>query len=170
MTQTIMERVHGSMLSLRQSSLYNSSMNSSDTNHLSTSELSLSRQNQFDSSSSDSSSTKSSQTATTSTTASTTNKLSKSQEHGSLSKKKQLAKLVVMNFLRRKKKTDDKHPDGVDVDDEEDENEKSLINDGSNGDLKYKSSRYLKEPLQFDKTQLLQTIVNAHGGPIWCMK
>ncbi|CAF4408725.1 unnamed protein product, partial [Rotaria magnacalcarata] len=31
-------------------------------------------------------------------------------------------------------------------------------------------SRNLKEQPQFDKTQLLQTIVNAHNGPIWCMK
>jgi hypothetical protein len=164
MTQTIMERVHGSMISLRQNSIFNSNINSSDTNHLSTSDLNLSRQQQFDSSSSDSSSTKSSSAVTTSTS-SVTNKSSRSPGHGLLPTKKQLAKMVVMNFLRRKKKTDDKH-----VDDEEDDNERLLINDGSNGDLKYKASRYLKEPAQFDKTQLLQTIVNAHDGPIWCMK
>ncbi|CAF4902260.1 unnamed protein product, partial [Rotaria socialis] len=62
------------------------------------------------------------------------------------------------------------HNDVVDMDEEEEDGERLLINDGSNGDLKYKSSRNLKEQPQFDKTQLLQTIVNAHNGPIWCMK
>jgi hypothetical protein len=168
MTQTIMERVHGSMISLRQNSIFNSNINlrknSSDTHNLSTSELNLSRKKQFDSSSSDSSSTRSSHTTEASTSSSSvTNKSSRSVR----SVKKQLAKLVVMNFLRRNKKTNDKHGD---VDDEEDDNERLLINDGSNGDLKYKASRHVKESAQFDKTQLLQTIVNAHDGPIWCMR
>ncbi|UJR20818.1 hypothetical protein I4U23_023930 [Adineta vaga] len=83
--------------------------------------------------------------------------------------RKQLTNLVMRNILRKgKHKTTDNHHDTGD--DEEDDTERALINDGSNGDLKYKASRYLKEQTQFDKTQLLQTIVNAHNGPIWCMR
>jgi 5-methylcytosine-specific restriction endonuclease McrA len=80
--------------------------------------------------------------------------------------RRHLTNLVIRNILRKKNnETVDDRPD-----DDEDEAERTLINDGSNGDLKYKASRYSKEQTQFDRTQLLQTIVNAHDGPIWCMR
>ncbi len=181
-TQTILERVHGtsSVIALRQNSIFTSNINlrknSLDTNNLSKSELNLSRQkhqhNHDDnqSTSSGSSSTKSSPTTVLSSS-SVTSTSSTTVRHAAPSIKKQLTKLMVRNFLRRRKnKTNSDHHETVDIDDEEDDNERLLINDGSNGDLKYKASRYLKEPTQFDKTQLLQTIVNAHNGPIWCMR
>lgn len=77
--------------------------------------------------------------------------------------RKQISKFVVKNLLR-KNKAKSVTPSEIDDD------EKLLINDGSNGDLKYKASRYLKQDEQFESTQLLQTFVNAHNGPIWCMK
>jgi len=181
MTQTIMERVHGngSVINLRQNSIFNSNnnlrKNSCETNNLSKSELNLSRQkhkinNDDESTSSESSSTKSSQ-ITAISSLSGNNKTLKSTRNSGKSIKKQLSRLVVKNFFRREKNSksyDQKNT--LDIDDEEDDNERLLINDGSNGDLKYKASRYLREQPQFDKTQLLQTIVNAHNGPIWCMK
>jgi hypothetical protein len=182
MIQTIMERVHGngSMMTLRKNSIFNSNhnlrQNSSDTKNLNTPELNLLRQKHKinngdnESTSSESSSTKSGHTTVVSSS-STTGKSSKSAGNATISIKKQLTKLVIKNFLRRKKiPTHDDHHDIADIDDEEDDTERLLINDGSNGDLKYKASRNLKEQPQFDKTQLLQTIVNAHNGPIWCMR
>ena len=176
MTQTILERVqrHESVAPSRQTSIFNTSImskkTSSDINNLSKSEVSLSRQKHQESFSSDSSSTKSSLITTVSSPFGT-GKLPASSEHPSPSKKKQFSKLVMTHLFRRKKTKDQHHHHHHgDIDDEDDENERFLINDGSNGDLKYKASRYLKEPAQFDKTQLLQTIVNAHDGPIWCMR
>ena len=85
--------------------------------------------------------------------------------------KRQLSRLMTRSFLRRNGR---KLPNGpqqpADLDEEEDDGEKLLLNDGFNGDLKYKASRNLKEQLQFDKTQLLQTIVNAHRGAMWSLK
>ena len=126
------------------------------------------------SSSSESSSTRSTYTTGVSSS-STTSKSSKSIGRSTTSffqgSKKQLTKLVVKNFLRRgTKKTNDEHTETIDGEDDDEEAERIPINDGSNGDLKYKASRTFKEQAQFDKTQLLQTIVNAHDGPIWCMK
>jgi hypothetical protein len=176
MTQTIMERVHGSstMITLRSNSIRKNTL---DTNNLSKSDLNLSRQkhknqdkdNDNESTSSGSSrSTKSSQATVTSSSL-TAGKSPTSGTNAAKSIRKQLKKLAVRNFLRREKnQKNDDHQDTAD--DDEDDHERILINDGSNGDLKYKASRYLKEQPQFDKTQLLQTIVNAHDGPIWCMK
>jgi hypothetical protein len=182
MTQTIMERVHGngSMINLRQNSIFNSNnnlrKNSSETNNLSKSELNLSRQkhkinnDDNESTSSESSSTKSSQTTAISSS-SVNSKSLKSTKNSTKSIKKKLSRLVLKNFFRREKNSKSlDHKNTTDIDDEEDDNERLLINDGSNGDLKYKASRYLREQPQFDKTQLLQTIVNAHNGPIWCMR
>jgi hypothetical protein len=182
MTQTIMERVHGngSMINLRQNSIFNSNnnlrKNSSETNNLSKSELNLSRQkhkinnDDNESTSSESSSTKSSQTTAISSS-SVNSKSLKSTKNSTKSIKKKLSRLVLRNFFRREKNSKSlDHKNTTDIDDEEDDNERLLINDGSNGDLKYKASRYLREQPQFDKTQLLQTIVNAHNGPIWCMR
>ncbi|CAF2557183.1 unnamed protein product [Rotaria sp. Silwood2] len=186
MTQTIMQRTHrsGSIITVRGNSILNSRNNlrksSSDNNTLSKSEMNLSHKknkkhgNQDDedneSTSSETSSTKSSVT-TLRSSSSVIDKSLTSTTHSPLSIKKQLRNLVVNNFLRKKKsKAAYENNNTGDIDDEEDDTERSLINDGSNGDLKYKASRYLKEHTQFDKTQLLQTIVNAHDGPIWCMK
>ncbi|CAF0839301.1 unnamed protein product, partial [Didymodactylos carnosus] len=52
-------------------------------------------------------------------------------------------------------------------DDESDDDKDIVLNDS---DVKYKSSRNLTGHSIFDKTQLLQTIVTAHNGPIWCMR
>ncbi|CAF0879556.1 unnamed protein product [Rotaria sp. Silwood1] len=186
MTQTIMQRTHrsGSIITVRRNSILNSRntvRNSlSDNNTLSKSELNLSHKknkkhenaddDDNESTSSESSSTKSSH-ATLRLSSSVTGKSLTSNTHSPVSIKKQLKNLVVKNFLRKMKpKTVYENNNSGDIDDEEDDTERSLINDGSNGDLKYKASRYLKEPTQFDKTQLLQTIVDAHNGPIWCMK
>ncbi len=196
MTQTILERVHGSgsMMTLRHSSVLNSNSirrNSSENNNIingtNNLETNLTRQrhqsneeeeeddDDVDSLSSSSSSTKSSHTIAISSSSSTANKsttaairVAASLFHGG---KRQLTRLVNRSFLRQKgKKSTYGHHDIVDIDDEEEDGERLLINDGSNGDLKYKASRNLKEQPQFDKTQLLQTIVNAHNGPIWCMR
>lgn len=84
--------------------------------------------------------------------------------------KRQLTRLMSRSFLRKNVKTNNGNQHATEMEEEDDDAEKLLINDGFNGDLKYKSSRILKDQTQFDKTQLLQTIVNAHNGPIWCMK
>ena len=195
MTQTILERVHGSasMMTIRQNSVLNNNnirRNSSESNNINgtaTLETNASRQrhksneeeeedDDNESSSSESSSTKSSHTiAISSSSSSTTNKSSTAAIRAASTlfhdKKRQLSRLVSRSFLRRSgKKQVDRHHDVADMDEEEDDAERVLINDGSNGDLKYKASRNLKEQAQFDKTQLLQTIVNAHHGPIWCMR
>lgn len=203
MTQTILERVHGSgsMMTLRQNSVLtsnnlrrNSSENSNHSFHgITNLESSLTRQRRqsndveeedeeddddddVESTSSESSSTKSSHTiAVSSSSSSTTNKSTRAALraasflfHGG---KRQLTRLVNRSFLRKTgKKVISGHHDIADIDEEEEDAEKLLINDGSNGDLKYKTSRNFKEQPQFDKTQLLQTIVNAHTGPIWCMR
>jgi hypothetical protein len=195
MTQTILERVHGSgsMMTLRHNSILNNNnirRNSSESNNINGTnnlEIHLARQrhqsngeeeeddDDNESTSSESSSTKSSHTIAVSSSSSTTNKASttairaaSSLFHGG---KRHLAKFVNRSFLRKGgKKTLPGHHDVADIDEEEDDGERLLINDGSNGDLKYKASRNLKEQPQFDKTQLLQTIVNAHHGPIWCMR
>lgn len=197
MTQTILERVHGSgsMMTLRHNSVLNTNnirRNSSDnnnnnnTNGANNLETSLTRQRRQsngedeedddnESTSSESSSTKSSHTMPISSSSSTTNKsttaalrAASSLFHGG---KRQLTRLVNRSFLRKTgKKPIHGHVHVNDVDDEEDDGERLLINDGSNGDLKYKASRNLKEQPYFDKTQLLQTIVSAHNGPIWCMR
>lgn len=204
MTQTILERVHGSgsMMTLRHNSILNTNnirRNSSDnnttnntnnTNGTNILETSLTRQrhqpnddeeeeedddDDNETTSSESSSTKSSHTIAVSSSSSTTHKsttaalrAASSLFHGG---KKQLTRLVNRSFLRKTgKKTIHGHHHTVDVDEEEEDGERLLINDGSNGDLKYKASRNLKEQPHFDKTQLLQTIVNAHNGPIWCMR
>ena len=198
MTQTILERVHGSgsMMTLRHNSILNTNnmrRSSSDNNNNNSNlngtinlDTSLSRQRRKsngeeeeddddnESTSSESSSTKSSHTIAVSSSSSTTNKstmaalrAASSLFHGG---KRQLTRLVNRSFLRKTgKKTIGAHH-VVDMDEEEEDGERLLINDGSNGDLKYKASRNLKEQPQFDKTQLLQTIVNAHNGPIWCMR
>ncbi|CAF0902091.1 unnamed protein product [Adineta steineri] len=201
MTQTILERVHGSgsIITLRQNSILsnnnnNSSLrrNSSDNNNINKTnsvDINLSRQrhqlndeeeeeeeeDDNESTSSESSSTKSSHTIpiSSSSSSSTANKSSIAAVraatllfHGG---KRQISRLVSRSFLRKGGKKL-RHPDIADIDEEEEDSEKLLINDGSNGDLKYKASRNLKDQPQFDKTQLLQTIVNAHHGPIWCMR
>ncbi|CAF0943902.1 unnamed protein product [Rotaria sordida] len=196
MIRTIMQRTHrsGSIITVRHNSVLNHRnsirKSSSDNNNtLSKSELNLSHKknkkhkkhkknennnDDNESTSSETSSTKSSR-ITIGSSSSAIDKSLTSNTHSSLSIRKQLKNLVVKNILRKKKPktTDDNNNTNNnpgDIDDEEDDTEKSLINDGSNGDLTYKASRYLKEPTQFDKTQLLQTIVDAHNGPIWCMK
>ena len=201
MTQTIMERAHGSasVISTRHTSiLINSNLrrNSTDNhNHTlngmnSTEGHSVRRKTKIkggeqdddedddddenESTSSATSSTKSSHTtAVSSSSAASKSSTSAARTASSLfhGGKRQLTKLVVRNFLRRgaKKTTSDRH-DIADINDDEDDGERVLINDGSNGDLKYKASRNSKEQAQFDRTQLLQTIVNAHDGPIWCMR
>ena len=196
MTQTIMERAHGSasVISTRHTSILTSSnlrRNSSDNhNHTvngmsSTEGHSVRRKpkikgvnddddDENESTSSASSSTKSSHTtavsslSTVSKSSTSVSRTASSLFHGG---KRQLTKLVVRNFLRRgvKRNASDRHDMG-DINDEDDDGERVLINDGSNGDLKYKASRNSKEQAQFDRTQLLQTIVNAHDGPIWCMR
>lgn len=169
MTQTIMERVHG-----RNSITSNFRKTSSDMLNLNKSEPNLSRQksknnNDNQSTSSASSSTKSSQTTVLSLSAAPHNS-SPSSNQTNISVKKKLTNLVMKNILRRKKPSKKKHDDEMNEIDDEEDSEKLLINDGLNGDLKYKASRYLKEQAQFDRTQLLQTIVDAHDGPIWCMR
>ena len=85
--------------------------------------------------------------------------------------KRQLTRLVTSRFLRKSgNKLRHGNHDITAIDEDDDDTERVLINDGSNGDLKYKASRNLKEQPQFDKTQLLQTIATAHHGPIWCMR
>jgi hypothetical protein len=187
-TQTILERVHGSngnlMSSRRNSVLKNHHLrrNSVDQHLQLTSDvdLPLARSKrrstshdgeEHNSFSSESSSTKSSHTtgfSSSSTTSKSSNKTKNLATSLFQDGKKHLARLVTKNFLR--KSNSKKNSMGVDLDDDEDDGERVLINDGSNGDLKYKASRYLKEQSQFDRTQLLQTIVNAHEGPIWCMR
>ncbi|CAF1510829.1 unnamed protein product [Adineta ricciae] len=155
MDLTIMERIREteSMVALRRNSLINSANNSRKK-----STVSLPDKTHDDLSMSSESS---SQTVARS--------ILERQSSGSsfrrtTSFRKQLTNLVVRNILRKRQSKIGNH------DDDEDDTERALINDGSNGDLKYKASRYLKEQTQFDKTQLLQTIVNAHDGPIWCMR
>lgn len=186
MTRTLMQRTSraGSIITLRQNSIFNSRHNvrkhSSDNNPLSKSEMNLSnpihrrhskiQDEDNESTSSESSSTKSSHT-TVASSSSVTDKSSISTVQSPVSIRKQIKNLVVKSFSRKKKrKPAEDYQNSGEIDDEEDDAERILINDGSNGDLKYKASRYLKEQAQFDKTQLLQTIVNAHNGPIWCMK
>ena len=181
--QTILERVHdsNSMIAPRQNSVIsnsnnmrqNSSDNNNGTNSLETSRIrSQSKSNEDDdneSTSSESSSTKSGRTIVISSSQSTTNKTTSTtiQATSSLFRisKRQLIQFIRRRFIRKNvKKFIQKHHDIVDIDEDE---EDGVINDG---DLKYKGSRNLKEQSQFDKTQLLQTIINAHEGPIWCMK
>ncbi|CAF1455193.1 unnamed protein product [Adineta ricciae] len=196
MTQTILERVQGSVsaMTLRQSSLLNSSnttslrRNSSENNNMNGGnnlDVNMSRQrhqsngeededDDNESTSSESSSTKSSHTAPiSSSSSSAVNKSSVAAVRAAASLfhdgKRQISRLMNRSFLRKTgKKIVQDHIH--DIDEEEEDSERLLINDGSNGDLKYKASRNLKEPSQFDRTQLLQTIVNAHNGPIWCMR
>lgn len=196
MTQTILERVHGSgsVMTLRQNSLLNSSnttslrRNSSENNNMNGGnnlDVNMSRQrhqsngeededDDNESTSSESSSTKSSHTAPiSSSSSSAVNKSSMAAVRAASSLfhdgKRHISRLMNRSFLRKTgKKTVQHHIH--DIDEEEEDSERLLINDGSNGDLKYKASRNLKEPPQFDRTQLLQTIVNAHHGPIWCMR
>ncbi len=191
-----MERVHGSgsIMTLRQNSVLNNNnnnirRNSSDNNNINGTnslETNMPRQrhqsNEEDdddneSTSSESSSTKSSRTIAVSLSSSsaTTNKSSTAAIRAASSLfhdgKRQLSRLVSRSFLRKGgKKFIHGHDHIADIDEEEEDGERLLINDGSNGDLKYKASRNFKEQPQFDKTQLLQTIVNAHNGPIWCMR
>jgi hypothetical protein len=191
MTQTILERVHasgGNPISSRHNSfLKNHSLRRNSSDHhshpMSSLEDSLARlkrksngndEDENASTSSESSSTKSSHT-TAMSSESAASKSSPSITRSATSffrgGKRQLTKLLTRNFLRKggQKHSADR-PETGDLDDEEDDGERVLINDGSNGDLKYKASRHLKEQAQFDKTQLLQTIVSAHDGPIWCMR
>lgn len=178
MIQTILERVHGNntVLPVLSTSIFHSTMNIlKSSSEVTKSDPNLSRQKRRDDddddslSSSDASSTKSGQTTGTSTLSDNAIKSSTSPEPIS-SRKKHLSKLAAMNFFRRKKKTIDEPQQVNHADDDDDEYEKGLINDGLYGDLKYKASRHLKEAPQFDKTHLLQTIVDAHEGPIWCMR
>lgn len=182
MIQTIMERTHRaeSIANLRHNTLKKSlsslRRSSSENNSFSISDINLSHKrhkkhggDDNESTSSGSSSTKSSHTTGISSSSTTSKSLASSSSRPSI--KKQLKNLVVKNFFRKKKhEAPVDHQHAIDIDEEEDDTERLLINDGSNGDLKYKASRHLKEQTQFDKTQLLQTIVNAHSGPIWCMK
>jgi hypothetical protein len=192
MTQTILERVHGSgnIMTLRRNSILTNNIlrrNSSDNDNINRTnslEINTSRQRHKssgeeedgdnESTSSESSSTKSSHTIPISSS-SVTNKSSTAAMRAAASLfhdgKRQLTRLVARSFLRKTgKKLAHGRQDIVDIEEEEEDGERLLINDGSNGDLKYKASRNLKEQPQFDKTQLLQTIVNAHHGPIWCMR
>jgi hypothetical protein len=167
MTQTILERAHGngSMIGLRHNSILRKA--SMIDKSLSKSETNLANQNDDEN---ESTSSESSSHTTPISSSSVTSKSSISAGHGTTSLTRQITKFVVRRFLRKgKNRSNYEHRDSGDNDDEEDA-ERILINDGSNGDLKYKASRYLKEQAQFDKTQLLQTIVNAHRGPIWCMR
>lgn len=172
MTQTILERLHGTgnMMSVAPNSIFHSAINlrknSSDANR---SEFRTKRHDDGNMSSSDSSSAKSGHTTALSTS-SEASKSSPPAPRKVSSVKQHLTKLVAINFLRRKKKVVHEQQAPADLEDEEDDGERILINDGSNGDLKYKASRHVKDAVQFDKTQLLQTIVNAHNGPIWCMR
>ncbi|CAF1483236.1 unnamed protein product [Adineta steineri] len=171
MTQTILERVRRSesMIPSRRGSLINSSLSlrQKSIDNLRKSAMNLSHKTYHNDDNESTSSESSNHTVATSPPIS--NQSSPTTVRRGTSIRKQLVHLVAKNILRKEKiKTiDDRHDTG---DDEEDETGRVLINDGSNGDLKYKASRYLKEPAQFDKTQLLQTIVNAHSGPIWCMR
>ena len=170
MTQTILERVRGteSMMVLRRNSMINTanSLAKKSIDNIKKSALSLSHKNHHDY---DNESTSSESSSHTTAMSSSVDQSSLSTARRTISIKKQLKNLVVRNILRKgKHKTTHEHQDTAD--DEDDDAERVLINDGSNGDLKYKASRHLKEPTQFDKTQLLQTIVNAHNGPIWCMR
>lgn len=197
MTQTILERVHGSgsMMTLRHNSILNTNnfrrnssdntMNLNGTNNIEANLVRPRRKSNGEevdyddddneSTSSESSSTKSSHTIAVSSSSSTTTKSGTTALRAASSLfrggKRQLTRLVNRSFLRKngKKSIPERHHN-ADVDEEEDEGERLLINDGSNGDLKYKASRYFKEQPQFDRTQLLQTIVNAHNGQIWCMR
>ena len=199
-TQTILERANGSttVMSQRQNSVLSKShqlrRNSSDHDNINGSlhfEATMSRQrsqlkggdgeeeeddedDDNESTSSESSSTKSSHTIAHSSPSNLSKSSKAAVRAASMlirGGKRQLSRLMTRSFLRRNgRKPSNGHQQPVDVDEEEDDGEKPLLNDGFNGDLKYKSSRNLKEQLQFDKTQLLQTIVNAHRGPIWCMK
>ena len=191
MTQTILERVHasgGNLISPRRSSFLKShSLRRNSSDHLahvmSSLEDSLSRlkrkstgndEEENISSSSESSSTKSSHTTAMSSESATSKSSAPSMRSAKSflrGGKWQLTKLLTRNFLRKRgHKHSSDRPETPDLDDEEEDGERVLINDGSNGDLKYKASRNLKEQAQFDKTQLLQTIVQAHDGPIWCMR
>lgn len=199
MTQTILERATGSttVMSQRQNSILSKThqlrRNSSDHDNINGTlnlEATMSRQrsqlkggdeeeedddeDDNESTSSESSSTKSSHTIAHSSPSNLTKSSKAAVRAASMlirGGKRQLSRLMTRSFLRRNgRKLPNGHPQPVDVDEEEDDGEKPLLNDGFNGDLKYKASRNLKEQLQFDKTQLLQTIVNAHRGPIWCMK
>jgi hypothetical protein len=163
MIQTMMERLHGSgsMTTIRRNSTIHNT-NSFENN----SEINLTRQKHQTIEDNDNESTSSGGSSHT-----TTVSLSSATSKSSVPKKtsfRHLKKLAVRNIFRRKEKKNDSNQ--VEMDDEEEEGERTLINDGSNGDLKYKASRSLREQTQFDKTQLLQTIVNAHDGPIWCMR
>lgn len=154
--QTILNRVHGNNNLLTNTRLTSSDLAKSDSN------LSLSKQlDEEYSSSSDSSSVKSGQTLASSTLSDHPKKSSTSNELKSSS-----SKFSTMNFFRRKKKTIPEQDKPMHID----EDEKILINDGLHGELKYKASKHLHETPQFEKTQLIQTIVNAHLGPIWCMR
>ena len=165
MIQTILERVHGNN-NLLSNSLFLSTINPrKNSSDLAKSDSNLSRPKRYKnddeeySSSSDSSSAKSGSPSLSDHR----KKVSGSTE--SKTKESRL-KFSSMNFFRRKKKILPEQEKPID----EDENEKVLINDGQSGELKYKSSKYLHESPQFDKTQLLQTIDDAHLGPIWCMR
>lgn len=161
MIQTILERVHGNTTNSLFLSTINPQKNTSDSN--------LSRYEKDDeeySSSSDSSSAKSGQTLGSPSLSDHRKKPSSTMESKISSPKESRSKFSTMNFFRRKKKIPPEQEKPID----KDENEKVLTNDGQYGDLKYKSSKYLHESPQFDKTQVLQTIVDAHLGPIWCMR
>lgn len=197
--QTILERANGSttIMSQRQNSILNKShqlrRNSSDHDSINGTmnfESTMSRQrsqlkdgpdeddeedeDDNESTSSESSSTKSSHTMPHSSPSNVTKSSKAAVRAASMlirGGKRQLSRLMTRSFLRRNgRKMNNGHQQALDADEEEDDGEKLLLNDGFNGDLKYKASRSLKDAPQFDKTQLLQTIVNAHQGPIWCMK
>ena len=166
MTQTILERVQqsgGTSTNSRRNSLFkthNLRKNSSELNN-----ENLLRLNQIDG---EQNSTSSSEASSQNTAISST-KSSKSADGSSTSflggGKRQIKNLITKTLFRRTKtkKT-------IEFDDDDDGFERGLINDGSNGDLKYKASRYIRDQTHFDKTQLLQTIGRAHDGPIWSMR
>lgn len=179
MTQTIMERAHinitNSTSSHRTSVLRNHQSRTKSNPNDSRSNKELNRDDNA-SSSSESVSTKSSCTTgvSSSSNASKSSK-SKTERSGNSffqGRKKQLRKLVARNFLSKgAKKRTNENKEPIDADDDEEEiPERIPINDGSNGDLKYKASRSIKDHTQFDRTQLLQTIDKAHDGSIWCIK
>lgn len=171
MIQTILDRAHGSIgLLAAPSGPLNIRKNSSEVTR---SDSNLSRQKPRDDDGENDSSTSSdtsSQTMGTSILSDHGNQSSTSSEPTNKTRKHHWSKIAAMNFFRRKKKAVDEPQPSNSVDDEDDEGEKALINDGLYGELKYKTSRHFKETPQFDKSLILQTIVDAHAGPIWCMK
>ncbi|CAF0896212.1 unnamed protein product, partial [Didymodactylos carnosus] len=83
--------------------------------------------------------------------------------------KNQLSKLVNKKWpeMHTKGKKGNGESEHEEYENEIDEDKDVILNES---DVKCKSSRDLRGQTVFDKTQLLQTIVTAHNGPIWCIR